>query len=431
MIGFEARWRASIVSIVAVLAFRAVPFLAFALASRTVGWRHKLAAALSFAILIAACARLEAPVRDIALRAPVALGYFALVALVAHRLGDTGFIGSEHRLAAFAGFWVLGVVVPCIAFPGPLAEWAVFTGWTVALSAYSYLVDTASMQIRPSASECVFFVVVNPVLVYAERGTPAPQEGRLLDGLTRISIGVGAWVSQDWIEAGASLLGGGPTGAPVVRGIDASITVAGAASLVARYFAQSGLASIQIGFMKLAGYRVPECYVYPLFSRSPREFWQRWNTWVGSWARRYVFLPASLALRRRYRQCPASVATAAMVLVTFVVVGLLHDFPLLVNRMRHPLDGWPRPRMSLFFGLSAAVLLVWLGAARLLMGGRVQKLTARIPYPLRAGLSAVAVLTSLLAAHGCATWLAERLPPQPRAGGLSWSPGELSHGSRD
>jgi MBOAT membrane-bound O-acyltransferase family protein len=427
----ENRWRMSLATILAVLAFRALPFVAFALASRAVSARGKLFAVCGFGVLVAACARLDAPLRDLVVVTPLALAYFALVALLAHRLARVARASSVQRMALFAIFWLLGVVLPGCVLSDPLASTLILIGWNVALSAYSYCVDTSALEERPSASECVFFVVVNPLLVYAERGAPDPRAQRSVDGCARVTLGCLAWLAQDALGAGAAFFDGALARSLALRGVELSLPLASAIALLARYFAQSGLASIQIGFMTLAGYRVPECYVHPWIARSPLEFWQRWNTWVGSWLRRYVFLPTSLALRRRHRAWPASAITVAGVLVTFVSVGLLHDFPLLIVHAREPFIAWPQPKMTLFFALSALVLLTWIGIARLFAGTRLRRSAARIPEGLRAAIAVLSVLDSMLLVHACATWLSERPVASDHLAAYVHEIGERSDGAGD
>jgi D-alanyl-lipoteichoic acid acyltransferase DltB (MBOAT superfamily) len=97
--------------------------------------------------------------------------------------------------------------------------------------------------------------------------------------------------------------------------------------LLGEYTAHSGVASIQIGCMRQLGYNIPERYRYPLFAHNPAEFWRRWNTYVGTWARSYVFVPLFSFLTRRVgrRRKGAGVCYAVAVVTTFSAVGLLHD----------------------------------------------------------------------------------------------------------
>src|SRR5262249_9207892 len=94
--------------------------------------------------------------------------------------------------------------------------------------------------------------------------------------------------------------------------------------VAAEYSLQSGLASVQLGMLRQFGYQIPERFRYPLMAQDPLDFWRRWNMYVGSWIRRYVFLPMALRLRRG-THLPAGLAKAAAFLAAFVVIGFLHD----------------------------------------------------------------------------------------------------------
>jgi D-alanyl-lipoteichoic acid acyltransferase DltB (MBOAT superfamily) len=139
--------------------------------------------------------------------------------------------------------------------------------------------------------------------------------------------------------------------------------------LLAGYAAHSGTASVQIGLMRMLGHEVPERYRYPLLASSPIEFWRRWNTYVGSWARRYVYVPAATKLRRRLGPTPirAAVAVSLAVLLTFGVVGLLHDFGVFVLHRNWPLGG------LVVFTLNGLAVLVWFAASRLARAIRDRK----------------------------------------------------------
>lgn len=53
----------------------------------------------------------------------------------------------------------------------------------------------------------------------------------------------------------------------------------------------SGYSHIAIGTAKLFGIKLMDNFLYPLFSRSFTEFWQRWHISLSTWFRDYIYIP--------------------------------------------------------------------------------------------------------------------------------------------
>jgi hypothetical protein len=133
------------------------------------------------------------------------------------------------------------------------------------------------------------------------------------------------------------------------------LIVLGGVRFFAEYGSHSGLASMQISLMRAAGYSVPERYRYPFLATSPLDFWRRWNVYVGTWLRRYVFLPAS----RRFAAPRAPVWTATVPLfLTFAASAALHDG---YSYMRYSTTDW---HFTKFFSVIFVVTVVWSMCAR-------------------------------------------------------------------
>ena len=60
------------------------------------------------------------------------------------------------------------------------------------------------------------------------------------------------------------------------------------------YMEFSGTMDVVIGTGELFGFRLPENFRRPFFSRTISEFWQRWHITLGGWFRDYIFYPMSL-----------------------------------------------------------------------------------------------------------------------------------------
>jgi hypothetical protein len=89
-------------------------------------------------------------------------------------------------------------------------------------------------------------------------------------------------------------------------------------------------------------------------AHSPGEFWRRWNTYVGGWAQAYVFVPLASALRRSSeRPGTTRMAYAVAVVVTFAVIGLLHDVFVVTDDRR-----WSG-RATTWFFLMGCLVAIW------------------------------------------------------------------------
>jgi hypothetical protein len=121
--------------------------------------------------------------------------------------------------------------------------------------------------------------------------------------------------------------------------------------------------------------------VQPFFARSPMEFWRRWNTYVGAWFRRYVFLPAALSWHRSKLLPSPATAKCAAVLATFALAGLLHDYSVYVR------FGRPRLDMLASFSLHGIAILAWLGMAALSVHAIPRRILSS--KPVSAGTSLV------------------------------------------
>ena len=56
------------------------------------------------------------------------------------------------------------------------------------------------------------------------------------------------------------------------------------------YFDFSGYSDMAIGLARLFGFRLPENFLRPYLSTSPREFWRRWHITLSTWLRDYLYI---------------------------------------------------------------------------------------------------------------------------------------------
>jgi len=188
----------------------------------------------------------------------------------------------------------------------------------------------------------------------------------------------------------ARYVGGGGLSAWVpAQVLGLGVALHGVLRLLTRYAAHSGLASLQIGLTRCAGWQVPERYDFPLLARSPMDFWRRWNTYVRVWLEAYVFLPLATAVARRSRSRAAQAVVAFSVLVAS---GLLHDGYLFAG------EHVASTRFTRLFLAAGLVALLWR-----LGGGVSTALRARLAgVPARRYDVTVFVTSHLLMASGLA-----------------------------
>jgi hypothetical protein len=249
-------------------------------------------------------------------------------------------------LIAASLFWVL----PVVAFrPAPTT--LLLLTWDYTLAAYSYGVDTKGKPV-PSRTAFLFFLLVNPALVYRHRGERVAPAGLNARGLARVLAGVVAivlslGVFRPWA---AWALATAPDPRRWLARIVTSLS-RGGLRLAGDYSAQWGIASVQLGYMRQLGHRLPERFLHPLAARSPADFWRRWNVYVGAWARLYVFAPLAARLRRGAQGLRTTYAVA--VLVTFAMIGAFHDVFSMSNLRR------PTVEMTAWFSSMGILIVVW------------------------------------------------------------------------
>ena len=329
-------------------AYRLLPFFGYLIFSPRIRAPKKATASLLLLTLVALALLAKRDVSEILVRGPGALLYFAAVSVAVYQA--RGLLTTTILRTGFLGACLFAyMLVPALFYRNSYMIATVILGWQAALSAYSYCIDTAIEQTPSSISDCVSFILVNPCVVYAERGSVNATRDGLFHGWSRIGLGIFAWVFQSILQVAvyeAMRL-------DVPSGYARLVIQYGGAALIL-YCAHSGLASVQIGFSRWIGYDVPECFAYPFLSQSPEDFWRRWNIYLGSWIKRYVFFPTALSLRRAWPNAPRGFSLALAVLLSFMVVGLFHDYPRWLVSF-----GITMPQGTIVFVTFGGTLLLW------------------------------------------------------------------------
>lgn len=251
----------------------------------------------------------------------VALLYFAGLGFALHRYA-TLLERSFTRPALLLVFFLLFLVLPSFTWPHALGAAFLPLAWETALAAYSYAIESGARRTAPSIRDCLFFLIVDPTLVYldGECAAVGNAQGNSTRAALRVAWGVllcgpATFLFVERQKLAALVLHGAP---PYLEAL-----ARGAVVFFAFYVSHSALASIRIGCVRLLGYQVPERYRLPFLAVSPLDFWNRWNTYVGAWFRYYVFFPLFAQLRRH--PYTRAVAPLLALSATMLSVGALHD----------------------------------------------------------------------------------------------------------
>lgn len=317
----------------ALVLLRGAPFVAYALARSGVPGAARLGfTSVYFGVAVACGLRSGFPFKLLAAQIVVVYGHLLVASGLTFLLGRAYRRGLLARPVAFlASMALFGFLGPL--YPRAFGAIVTVLGWELVLSGYSYIVDGRAAAEREGLGPCLAFLLVNPVLVFPERGRPvAPQRNwpeitrRMVLGLSgyALHLVIAAWVDRGpaWLPLAEHAPGG-------IRTVAAVYLLSWAASV---YLIHASVASLAVGWMLALGWRVPERYHLPFLASSPIDFWRRWNTYLGSWARRHVFYPTSRRLARRLSM-PA--ARAGGLLATFAAVGAMHDVVLALQHSGH------------------------------------------------------------------------------------------------
>ena len=330
------------------MSLRLLPFVVYGLCTGAARSGRLLIAATYLAATAVAC---YCGASSIVMLIGVGSLYYGSVGLGVYRLGKLLAAQCLTRGAAFVLLFLTCLLLPGVLLPGVAVVAFLIIGFELLLSGYSYCVETSRVgAARASLAECLFFLLVNPTVMYTLRGSPCLSHG--LRGLRRSAEGIALMFAS---SALVSPLARAVPAAPGLSHSPATMSLAwlvyGALRLLGIYLAQAGLASIQIGLMRQIGWSIPERYRCPLAARSPMEFWRRWNTYFRVWLEAYVFLPMARKLVRT--RLAAAVPTAAAI-VTLFASGLIHDAYIFAGRQT-----FAGLQSTKVFLMAGALLSVW------------------------------------------------------------------------
>lgn len=403
-------------AVIGFASFRLLPFAVYACVSPRVPITGQMVALGAYGGLVAAQLTLGSG-RDRILWTCVGMAYFALCAVATHGIAPLVREGVVGRRALFVLCVLLYLVVPALATPTAVGGLVLILGWDMMLSAFSYCVDTAREEARPRLRDALFFLLVNPTLVYRERGSRVGNPRVSMRAAMLIAMGLLGVACSALLAQSVPLLSALPllASSAAVASYGELVVEAGGLGL-ALYFMHASVANIQIGLMRTVGYEVPPRYDFPLLATSPQRFWLRWNIWVGRWVHHYVFLGLTLAVSRRWRRLPPRAAGIVAAIAVFVFVGVLHDVYFYAIQLTAP-QLHIRISFTLGFALFGVAYAAWLGFRYIARRPAIHRMLGRIPRP------ALVTLQWLVFVHFLVLMskvLLDESVGQSLAGGLNW-----------
>ncbi len=105
----------------------------------------------------------------------------------------------------------------------------------------------------------------------------------------------------------------------------------------------SGYSDIAIGLARMMGFRFPENFRTPYFSRSFSEFWTRWHISLSSWLRDYLYIPLGGNRHGTFQTYRNNMITMLLGGLwhganwAFVFWGFLHGLYLILQRLVSPI----------------------------------------------------------------------------------------------
>ncbi len=315
-------WASTIAWTATLVALRSLPAVVYCLGSRSVGITLKFTAALAFIVISGFALSVDGSGFAEVPYLAGGLVYFFILSYGAHWLGDHPARLPVTEPAIFATCAISCVLIPCVLLPVNEANAIRIFGLELALSMYSYLHEARVGRKQYTRSHALFFLLVNPTLVLPEQGRIISPPGLTGRSVLRFAFGIATLLSSVAVAQSYFLF----ESRSAVSDLGLVwYTMVFTTQGIALTLLHSGLASVQIAWLRALGWQIPERYHWPFFATSPINFWQRWNTYLGAWLRRYIFTPTTLHLRRKYRAVLPLFTQGAAVIITFFITGLLHD----------------------------------------------------------------------------------------------------------
>lgn len=345
----------------ATVLLRALPMVGWALVSRSLHRLRRLSLLAVSLVAFAGSVECGVPWQFILSRGLALYAWFAFVSIAWAAALRSDYMREAGRFTVLTWAMVLFVLAPATTARADALGMAVLLGWDAALSATSVWITAKNNENKPNTTGILFFLLIDPTLSYRHRSTPSSDQSKASPGLLRVVVGLLALMISGMISDIRWQMNAQwppPTSLLTVQSASQYTDwLRSAATLAACvYAAHSGRASVQIGFMRCIGWHTEEGYVYPWTATSSDEFWRRWNRWVYRWVVDHLFHPMSRTL---HRFASPRVSTDVSMVLSFVIVGVLHDYASFSSSLDQAFASFAFPYTASFlvFGSSAVAWL--------------------------------------------------------------------------
>ena len=187
---------------------------------------------------------------------------------------------------------------------------------------------------------CFPQLIAGPIVQYADVSaqlTDRRENGeQFAEGIRRFLYGLGKKV----IIANTLAEVADPIWDLDISGIGAGLAwMAGLAYFFQIYYDFSGYSDMAIGLGKMFGLDFLENFRYPYLSESITEFWRRWHISLGTWFRKYVYIPLGGNRKGEARTLLNLIIVFALTGIwhganwTFFFWGLYHVFWMILERL--------------------------------------------------------------------------------------------------
>ena len=201
-----------------------------------------------------------------------------------------------------------------LAFPLALSFYT-FQSISYVVNVYKKEIDPKDVNILSYTLYIFIFMKLTqgPITEYSQIKEDNPSLDKFYQGIVRFSLGMAKKILiADILATVVSLTLGN------IATIGTGISWFGLLAFTLQlYFDFSGYSDMAIGVAKMFGYDLAENFNDPYLSLSIGEFWRRWHISLGSWFKRYIYIPLGGNRKGEARTC-------LNLFIVFFLTGIWH-----------------------------------------------------------------------------------------------------------
>lgn len=201
-----------------------------------------------------------------------------------------------------------------LAFPLALSFYT-FQSISYVVNVYKKEIDPKEINILSYTLYIFIFMKLTqgPITEYSQIKEDNPSLDKFYQGIVRFSLGMAKKILiADILATVVSLTLGN------IATIGTGISWFGLLAFTLQlYFDFSGYSDMAIGVAKMFGYDLAENFNDPYLSLSIGEFWRRWHISLGSWFKRYIYIPLGGNRKGEARTC-------LNLFIVFFLTGIWH-----------------------------------------------------------------------------------------------------------